>query len=154
MEIRPLRAREALEARALVEDGLAGTPYAELPLLALNRALEGESDEALALVACDVPRLLGLVLYGRVAGSAGAAKLHVVAVTASARLRGVAARLVDAAAADLRARGARLLVAEAPDDPITRPVLALLEKSRFTLEGRVPDFHRDGVDLLLLRRDL
>ena len=30
---------------------MAGTPYGELPLLALSRALEGESAEAAALVA-------------------------------------------------------------------------------------------------------
>jgi ribosomal protein S18 acetylase RimI-like enzyme len=154
MEIRSLRSAEAHEARGLLEDAFARTPYGASPRLALNRALEAESDESLALGACDGPRLVGLVLYGMVAGSRGAAKLHAVAVTAAARLRGVAAHMIDAAADALVRRGARLVVAEAPDDPVMRPGLALLERSGFAVEGRVGDFYRDRVDLLLLRRDL
>ncbi|MFL5581427.1 MAG: GNAT family N-acetyltransferase [Gemmatimonadaceae bacterium] len=154
MDIRPLQPGDAPAARALVEGTVSRTPYGALPLLALDRAFEGESDESLAVVAADEGQLAGIALYGLVAGAKGAGKLHFVTVTAAARLQGVAARLLDAAADDLRRRGGRLVIAETPDDPMTRPGLSLLERSGFVLEGRVAGFYRDGVDLLLLRRDL
>lgn len=153
MLIRSLHSFDVADARTLVEQAVAGTPYGEAPRTALARAIERSSPEALALVAVEDAALLGIVLYGVVAGSV-AGKLHLVAVTAAARLRGVGARLLDAAADDLRARGALLFVAETPDDPVARPGQTLMERSGFVLEGRVADFHREGVDLLLLRREV
>src|SRR3712207_9001534 len=52
--------------------------YGKLPLLALDRALRGDSDESLALVAVEGQVPVGVALYGLVAGTRGAAKLHFV----------------------------------------------------------------------------
>ena len=151
--IRSVRPDDAAAARELVEAEIAGTPYGELPRWALDEALRGDSDEARALVAVD-PELVGLALYGLVAGAHGAGRLILVAVTASARLRGVGAQLVDAAIADLAELGARFAGIEFPDDPALHPGRTLLTRGGFREETRVPDFFRDGVDLVFLRREI
>ena len=147
MAIRLLRAEDEHAARALVDSAVAGTPYGELPRLALERALAGGSAESLAVVAVEGEALVGLALYGLVAGTRGAAKLHFTAGTSTRQL-------LDEVATDLRRRGARLLVAELPADPAVRAWRGALEACGFAIEGRVADYHRDGVDLLLLRREL
>jgi ribosomal protein S18 acetylase RimI-like enzyme len=152
--IRPLRAEEAPAARALVLGVVGDTPYRFQPLSALDAALGAESDEARALVAAEGEELVGLALYGRVAGTLGAGKLHLAVVTAGARLRGVGRRLADAAAADLAARGCRFVLAETPGDAMLAPGLELLARAGFAEEARVRDYYRDGIPLLLLRRDL
>ena len=144
MDIRPLRAEDERAARALVERVVAGTPYGGLPLLALERALSGATDEYLGLISLRRGGADGLALYGLVAGTRGAAKLHLVTGEG-------AAQLLDAVAADLRRRGARLMVAEVPDDRAWR---AALEEGAFVVEGRIADYYRDGVHLLLMRREL
>ena len=151
--VRPLLPDDAAGARALVHAETAGTTFAEPLREALDRALEGTSDEARALCALRDGELVGLCLYGRVAGSR-AARLHLVAVTASARLGGVARRLCDATAAALADSGAALLVAEYPDAPAFAAGAELLRRAEFVEEGRVRDYFRDGVDLVLFRREL
>jgi ribosomal protein S18 acetylase RimI-like enzyme len=153
--LQPLGAGQGGAARALARTELAGTPYGEGPLETLERVLgTGGDDEARSLVAVRGGELVGLVVYGLVAGAQGAGRLHLVLVTASARLAGVGLSLCDAAAEALRRDGARLVVAEVPDDAATAAGRELLRRAGFREEGRIPDFHRDGVALLLLRRDL
>ena len=155
MALQPLGPAHAGAARLLARAELAGTPYGEGPLETLERVLgTGGDDEARALAATRDGALVGLVVYGLVAGAQGAGRLHLVLVTASARLAGVGLQLCDAAADALRRAGARLIVAEVPDDPATAAGRELLRRAAFREEGRIPDFHRDGVALLLLRRDL
>ena len=152
--IRALWPEDADAARELVEAEVAGTPYAELPRWALDAALTGESDEARACVAVrESSALVGIVLFGLVAGAEGAGRLILVTVTAAARRQGVGAQLVTAAVDDLARRGARFAGIELPDDPALQPGRALLLRSGFREDSRVPDFYRDGVDLVFLRRD-
>jgi ribosomal protein S18 acetylase RimI-like enzyme len=77
-----------------------------------------------------------------------------VVVTAGARLQGVALALMEAVHRDLAARGARFVLAEVPDDAIGRPARELLDRCGYVEDSRVPDFFREGVPLLLLRREL
>ena len=56
--------------------------------------------------------------------------------------------------APVKAAGARLLMAELPADAALGRSISLLRANGFREEGRVPDFYRDGVALLFLRRDL
>ena len=150
----PLGAEHAAAARMLARAELAGTPYGEGPLETLERVLgTGGDDEARGFAAMRGGELVGLAIYGLVAGTQGAAKLHLLLVTASARLAGVGHALCDAASEALRGH-ARLLVAELPDDPAAAAGRELLRRAGFCEEGRIPDFYRDGVALLLLRRDL
>ena len=137
-------------ARAEVE----GTPYAESPLHALERALGGDDDEAWGLVAVRGEELVGLVLLGLVAGAQGAGRLHLVVVTASARLGGVGRTLVDRAAEEAAARGARFLLVEIPEDPMLAAAHELLRRAGFRVESHIPDFIREGIGIAFARREL
>ena len=151
--VRPLLPDDAPRARALVHAEVAGTVFAGSLHETLDRALDGASDEARGLCALRDGELVGLCLYGRIAGSR-AARLHLVTVTASARLAGVARRLCDATAAAVTDSGAAMLVAEYPDAPAFAAGGELLRRAGFVEEGRVRDYFRDGVDLVLFRREL
>jgi ribosomal protein S18 acetylase RimI-like enzyme len=154
--IRSIAPSDARAAYALVDADSADTPYAAQSRWALDAALDPANAEARALVAMDAERdtLLGLVAFGPVAGAVGAARVLGIVVTAAARLRGVAAELCAAMAADLSSLGTRLVVAEVPEDPVTAPGRELLRRVGFREEARVPDYFRDGVPLVILRRDL
>ncbi len=153
-EIRPLRAADRSAAQELAAAELLQSPYGELPSSALESALGGQTPEARGLVSVMDNEVTGVVVYGTVAGALGTGRLHLVAVSAAARLRGVASALVAAAIARLRSEGVRVVFAELPDDPGFAPARALLLREGFAEEARVADFFRDEVPLLLLRRDI
>lgn len=133
---------------------MGGTPYAALYRHVLSLALEGGSTEAIGLVAEwpgeDEP--VALVLYGWVPGAIRTGRVYFVAVTAAARLQGVGSRLMNVALQRLEREGARLVVAEGPNDASVRPAHILFRNCGFEDTARVPDFYRDGVDLIFLRR--
>jgi len=94
------------------------------------------------------------VLFGLVAGTRGTARLHALLLDRGVDPDDVGRRLTAAAAGALSAVGARLLVAELPDDPALGPVPGVLARFGFREEARVPDYFRDGVALSVLRLDL
>lgn len=144
---------DAVVIRSLVTALVGRTPYTELLSACVEAALPG-SDEARAMLAERNGEVVGIVVYGAVAGARGAAKLHLVAVSAAGQLRGTGAQLVEAAVDELQSHGARLVVVEMPDDPLLTAARALLERCGFTEEARIPDFYRDGIALSVLRRTL
>lgn len=152
--MRVLRAGDAASARALVEAETGGTAYSEAFREVLDRALAGGSTEARGLVAVRGRTVLGLAVFGDVAGAQGAARLHLVVVEPEARKQGIAQQLVDAAASELTDRRARFVIGEMADDPALAAARTLLMRCGFREEARVPDYFRDGVALLFLRRDL
>jgi|SRR5688500_13435031 len=154
LEIRPLQPSDRSAAQELAAGELLQSPYGELPASALSTALGGQSAEARGLVAIADEDVTGLVVFGIVAGAMGTGRLHLVAVSAAARLRGVASALISAAFERLRSEAVRVVFAEVPDDPGLAPGRALLLREGFIEEARVADFFRDGVSLILLRRDL
>jgi ribosomal protein S18 acetylase RimI-like enzyme len=152
LALRPLDGDDAGAARALVLGAIERTPYAEPALETLSRAVESPTAEARSLAAVRGGDLVGVIVYGTVAGTAGAGRVYLVAVTAGARLQGVAARLLDAAVAELVRARARFVLAEVPDDPRLAPGRELLTRAGFAEESRVPDYYADGVALTFLRR--
>ena len=144
-DIAPLAASHVAAARAL----LAGERPAEL----LDRALGG-TRECIAIAATRDARLLGVALYGEVAGSAATGALLWLVVEPGARRAGVGRALLEAAVARLREGATRLVVAELADDESHAAALALLVAGGFEREGAVPDFYRDGVPLTLWTRRL
>jgi ribosomal protein S18 acetylase RimI-like enzyme len=154
VSFRPLRAGDVPVMRRLLSSELGGTPYADAMLPVFELALEASSTESQVLVATAGDELVGFILYGLVAGASGAGRLHVVIVTAAARLSGIATRLVDAAAAELSGLGARMVIAELANDPMHAPGLALLRRSQFVEEAVIADYYREGVDQLILRREM
>ncbi|HEU4563549.1 MAG TPA: GNAT family N-acetyltransferase [Gemmatimonadaceae bacterium] len=154
MTVRPPSAGDAAAGLALVTAAVDGTPYAPHLLDLAREALTGGSAESRALAAEHAGEMVGVVVFGEVAGAVGAGKVHLAVVTALARLRGVATLLLDAAVAEMAERGARLVIAELPDDPRVAPGAALMRSGGFAEEGRVPDFYADGIALVILVRRL
>jgi ribosomal protein S18 acetylase RimI-like enzyme len=152
--LRPLVAPDSTAARALALAVLDDARDAEPMLASLDGALRSASDEYGAIVAHDGDALVGVVVFGETAGARGAGRLYLVAVDATARRRGIAMALTEAACTDLRTRGARFVVIEAPEEARLQPALALAWRAGFREEGRVGDYVRDGVGLVVLRRDL
>jgi L-amino acid N-acyltransferase YncA len=70
------------------------------------------------------------------------------------RVGDVGKRLVDAVIAAVQAVNGRYLIAELADEPALTATLALLRDHGFAEVGRIPDFYRDGVPLVIARRNL
>ena len=154
MRLQPLAAVTLPAARALFAAELARHPYAERPLELLDAVAAG-SAEYRADVMLDGDRVAGAVAYGLVAGASGAGAVYGVCATPTVRRRGMGARLVAHALGELRTLGARRAFAEVPDDPAALgDVLGLMRAAGFAEEARVPDLVRDGVAMLILRRNI
>jgi hypothetical protein len=151
---RALGPDDAVPARSLVYTVLGVTPYVDRVVELLDQAARGGDPEADALVIERDGTIAGLVLFGLVAGTSGAARLHALVLDRGVSAADVGGRLASAAAAMVAAAGARLFVAELPDDPALAPVPAVLARAGFHEEARVPDYFRDGVALCFLRRDV
>ena len=151
---RTLGPEDAVPARSLVHVVLGLTPYVDRVVELLDQAARGGDPEARALVIERDGTIAGLVIFGVVAGTSGAARLHALVLNRGVNPDDVGARLTNAAASAVAADGARLLLAELPDDPALGPVPGVLLRTGFREEARVPDFFRDGVALCFLRRDL
>jgi hypothetical protein len=151
---RALGPADASGARALAYAVLGVTPYVDRVVELLDQAACGGDPEARALVIERDGTIAGLAIFGIVAGTRGAAKLHALVVDRGADADDVGGRLADAVAAAAATSGARLLLAEIPDDPALGGVPGVLVRHGFREEARVPDFVRDGVALAFLRRDL
>jgi ribosomal protein S18 acetylase RimI-like enzyme len=135
-------------ARALFMDGPAPGRAVDL----FNRAL-GETPESRAVAAFDGDGAAsGVVLFGLVAGALGTGAVFWLAVRADRRRHGVGRALLALAKAELAAEGARIVVAEVPDD--ASGMAKMLAAGGFAREGAVPDFYRDGVGLTIWRCDL
>ena len=153
--MRALRAEDGEQARALVNAAVGDTPYAARLLELLAEALAGADDEVRALVCARGRELAGLGMHGAIAGATGAARVFLVlsgeGVPAGDR---TIAMLLDAIAARAAASGARFLLAEVPDDAAAPALAVPLLRHGFVEAGRVADYFRDGVALLLMRRGI
>lgn len=152
--VRPVTASMAASVRAFAAAELHDARYAEPLLAAVDGTLAGNSDEYRAMVAGRDDGIVGLIVFGETAGALGAGRIVLIVVDASARERGVARQLVDAACSELAARGARFAMIELPGEPVFTPVRRVAVRMGFREEGRIDDYHADGVPLILLRRDL
>lgn len=135
-------------ARALFAD--SGAP--ELVAERFERAL-GETPESRAVAAFDGDgNAAGIVLFGLVAGALGTGAVFWFAVRADRRRHGVGRALLALAKAELAAEGARIVIAEVPDDAAA--MAKMLTAGGFAPEGTVPDFYRDGVALTIWRYEI
>lgn len=150
---RPLQPADSEGSRALVRHALDGTPYLDRVIELLQAAERGDP-ETRALVLEHDGAVAALALFGPVAGTQGTWQIDTVLVGPAIQIREGGRTLIDAVVSLARREGARLLVAELPADAALGAALTVLRANRFRQEGRVPDYFRDGVALLLLRRDL
>ena len=136
--------------QALVDHDVAGTGYADVVGYFLRLALAGRRDESRAIVAVQRGEVVGVALFGEVAGAVRTGRMHFVSVSASARLHGVGVGLCEAAVADMTANGARLVAAELPDESSLAGGRSLLARVGFAEVARIADYYRNGVDLVIV----
>ncbi len=98
--------------------------------------------------------MVGVAVYGVVAGTEGAAKMHGMAVAPEAQRHGIARALIAAFSDDLHTKGARFVLVEFPDAPELAGGRTLLQQAKFVEESRLKDYFRDGIAMVFLRRDL
>ncbi|MEO5818692.1 MAG: hypothetical protein ABIT20_25715 [Gemmatimonadaceae bacterium] len=138
--VRALRGSDIPAARALIANQFGGTPYEARILEHLEVARHGNDAECVGLVEGDEPR--GLVLSGSVAGAHDIVKIHAVVARDLAVCQILAAAMRDAAP--------RMVVYEVPDDAPFLGHAAAMTALGYREEGRVADFVRDGVDLIVM----
>jgi hypothetical protein len=150
--LRALLPEDAAAARAFVSEQFGPGRYRDRALEVLASALAFEDPEFMALLAFhpDGARLVGLALFGTVAGARSVVKLHGLI----SREPEAATALLDAVCRASEHSGERMIVCELPDDPTFAVASAALKAGGFEEEGRVPDFVREGVALRLLSRPL
>jgi hypothetical protein len=156
VRVRPLTAADLGAASALLLGAFAISRHAERVLELLRLAAQGNDAECRGLVAAVGSRVVGVALYGIIAGTVGGGKIHLIASDGSAP-RGeeaVRARLLDEVVARLTRTRARYARAELPEDPCFLAMRGALASAGFAEEGRVNDLSRDGVALVFLSRDL
>lgn len=148
IELRPLMPEDADAARAVIVARLGGTRYEARALEQLDVALTFEDPEYMALLAADPEsgQLVGLVIFGAVAGAQRVTKLHALLCDDE----DTCAALADTVRTVASESGERMVVAELPDDRVFNDAIAGLRDGAFREEGRVDDFVADGVGLRFL----
>ena len=144
---------DAEGVRALVMASLGVTPYVDRVMELVTQSERGDPEVQSLVIERD-GTVAALALFGPIAGTQGTWKLHSLLLAERVDPRRVGVSIVDAVVATLRRDGGRLLVAELPADPAIGKVLSLLRALEFDQDGRIPDFFRDDVALLFLRRDM
>lgn len=150
---RSLVASDAGRARALISGVLDGTPYAARTRELLAAAGRGDP-ETRALVIERDGVVLALAIFGPIAGTRDGWELSALLIAPGDEAATAGRALVDAVLEAARAARGRFVLAEMPADPVLGTSLTVLRKRGFRQEGRIPDFYRDGVALLFLRRGL
>jgi hypothetical protein len=150
--LRALMPDDADGARALIAERFDGTRYRTRALELLDEALRFEDPEYMGLVAIDgePPSVVGVVLFGTVAGARSVVKVHGVVC----RDRDVAVALLEAVRHASENSSERMIVCELPDDAPFAITADALAASGYEEEGRVPDFVTDGVAMRLMVRPL
>ena len=137
----------------LVLAALGVTPYVDRAL-ELLKAAERADPETRALIIERDGTVAALALFGPVAGAQNTWKLDALLLSERVEPRDLGRALLDAVVAAATNEAGRLLTAELPADPALGRTLSLLRANRFTQDGKIPDYFRDGVALLFLRREL
>ena len=150
---RPITITDAEGVRALVHASLGVTPYVDRVIELVELSERGDPEVRSFVIERD-GTVAALALFGAIAGAQGTWKLHAMLLADRVDPREVGGAMIEGVVAAARNAGARLLTAELPGDPVMGKVLSLLRASSFKQEGRIPDFFRDNVALLFLRRDI
>jgi hypothetical protein len=150
---RPIAPGDAPGVRALVLASLGVTPYVDREMELVALAERGDPEVRSLLIERD-GTVAALALFGPVAGAQGTWKIYSLLLAERIEPRQVGGAMIDAIVAVVHAEQGRLLTAEMPADPVVGKALTLLRTKGFRQEGRIPDFFRDEVALLFLRRDM
>lgn len=129
------------------------TPYIDRAVEILNIAERSGGDEAhRAYVVARDGTVAALALFGSIAGTEAGFRLHLLVVVSAEG--DIGKRLLEAVSHAVIDSGGRFLVAEIADEPALSGTISLLREHGFEEAGLIPDYFRDDVPLLVLRRDL
>jgi ribosomal protein S18 acetylase RimI-like enzyme len=154
----PLRARNATireavsgDATRVVDLAIASASVTDRAVAQyfVHRAFATDGRDARCLVAERDDTVIGCIVYGEVAGTIGTGRLLYVAVDPPARRQGVGRSLCAAALTALESAGMGRVIVELADDG-QGPACQFFESNGFTPAGRVADYYRDRLDLLIL----
>ena len=132
---------------------LGVTPYVDRVLELLKAAEQGDPETRALIIERD-GTVAALALYGPVAGAQNTWKLDTMLLSERVESTDVGRALLDAVVAAATASGGRLLTAELPADPVIGRTLSLLRANGFKQDGKIPNYFRENVALLFLRREL
>jgi len=149
---RPIAPEAAAGAHQLLVSRLGVTPYVDRAVEILNSAERGDDEENRAYVVARDGTVAGLALFGRIAGTEAGFRLHLLLVVSTDG--DVGERLLESVNHAVVDSGGRFLVAEIASEPALSATISLLRDHGFEQAGRIPDYFRDGVPLLILRRNL
>jgi len=110
--------------------------------------------EARVAVADDGESVLGYACFGATPMTEATYDLYWLVVAENARGRGVGGALVAAVDAELKQRGARIIRVETSSLEGQGGARRFYEKTGFRLAGAIPDFYRQGDDLLVYAKVL
>jgi GNAT superfamily N-acetyltransferase len=155
LSLRPLHQGDVETALALLRDAVSAPAYVESLASVVRAAALTPDVEQRGILAEVDGAPAALVVYGEFAGATGAGRLHLVVVDPRHRRRGLGTLLLERAGEELTTRSVRFILVELPDDrPTIDDYFALLRASGFNEESRVPDFYREGVGLVFMRREV
>ena len=118
---------------------------------------ESDGYEARVAVADDdgqPERVLGYACFGATPMTDATFDLYWIVVGESARGQGIGAALFAAVAEELKQRGARIIRVETSSLEGQGGARRFYEKTGFRLAGAIPDFYREGDDLLVFAKVL
>ena len=148
------REEDLAAALALVEWEHEKNPWIERTGDLLRTAVVEPDGEYRACIAERDGEIVGLGVFGMVAGTVGTAMLYSILVAPRSRRAGIGERLLFQISAELASAGARMIVAEVPGDPLVMRFRALLLAHGFVEASRIEDYHRDGVSQIISLFDI
>ncbi len=158
MIVRPIENRDRIQLASLLgrtpefnEDEVA----VALELIDDSLAKGAESDYACLVAAEGVngaERIAGYCCYGPTPMTEHTFDFYWVAVDRELRGRGIGELLFGSMLKALRARGGRIIRIETSSTSAYEGTLRFHHKIGFVEGGRIPDFYRDGDDLIILYR--
>lgn len=154
LDVHPARDGDLSAALALLEAEAQKTPWLGRTAELLREAVAAPGGGYRACVAERDAEVIGLGVYGMIAGTLGTGMLYSVLVAPRSRRAGIGQRILFYIAGDLANWGARVIVAEIPGDPSVMRYRALLISYGFVEETRIEDYYRDGVPQIVSRLDL
>lgn len=154
LEVRAARESDLAAALALMEWERQKNPWMERSGEIFRDAVMYPEREYKACVAEREGELVGIGVYGIVAGTIGTGMIHAILVAPRSRRAGIGLRILEYTVADLASRRLRVIFAELPSDPYLVRYRALLISYGFFEESRIEDYYRDGISQIVSRLDL
>lgn len=154
LDVHAAREDDLAAALALITFEQQKNPWLDRIPEILRDAIGNPKGEYQACVGVREGELVGFGLYGILAGSVGAGMIYSVLVAPRSRRAGIGQRLMAYVADELSTRGARVIFAEVPGDPLVMRYRALLISYGFMEETRIEDYYRDSVPQIVSRFDL